>query len=678
MIWPQTPYTHMFTIVSVVSILMGIYIWQHFRGPEAVLGTLIILASVEWTLVSVLQLGTVDFDSKLFWNKVKYVGMVLQPAVWVLFTFYYTRHEKWASLRNVTILSIAPVITLFLTFTNEYHGLIWSQTILDSEGSLLVLHHTYGMWFWALIAYSYLLIFFGSFLIIQMLIHYRSLFRWQSIILLIGALVPLAWSMLFLVDFNLYPHLEATPLNLPIMNVIVVFLLLYVRTMDIVPVAREIVMDSMSDSVIVLDSQNRVIDMNSSAQNLLGGPHLNFVGRNIESVWPGWGEQIDFEHWTEEDKEVVVEHDGELHIYDLRISALTGWRGDLVSRVIVIRDITERKKTEEEIRKFKTISDRAGYGSAIFDLEGNVIYANESFARMHGYTAEELIGKNLTILHNEEQLENVKKVHKKLMKKSAYTAEEIWHTRKDNTVFSALANGTLIRNGKGIPQFVAVTIIDITERKQAEEKIKTSLKEKEVLLREIHHRVKNNLQIVSSLLRLQSRHIKDKRYEEMLKESQNRIKSMALIHENLYKSENLANIDPKEYIRTLVDDLIQSYGVTQITSKIEVGDISLDIDIAIPCGLIINELVSNALKHAFPDKKGEITVSLRSNNENIELIVRDNGVGIPEDVDFRKTETLGLSLVSILAEGQLDGKITVTRDGGTAFYITFPFQDTAG
>jgi two-component sensor histidine kinase len=164
----------------------------------------------------------------------------------------------------------------------------------------------------------------------------------------------------------------------------------------------------------------------------------------------------------------------------------------------------------------------------------------------------------------------------------------------------------------------------------------------------------------------------------MLKESQNRIKSMALIHENLYKSENLASIDPKGYIKSLVDDLIKSYGVTHIVSKIEAGDISLGIDIAIPCGLIINELVSNALKHAFPDRRGEITVSLRSNNENIELIVRDNGVGIPEDVDFRKTETLGLSLVSILAEGQLDGTVTVTREGGTAFYITFPFRDRKG
>ncbi|MBU7030574.1 MAG: ATP-binding protein, partial [Theionarchaea archaeon] len=200
-----------------------------------------------------------------------------------------------------------------------------------------------------------------------------------------------------------------------------------------------------------------------------------------------------------------------------------------------------------------------------------------------------------------------------------------------------------------------------------------SLREKEVLLREIHHRVKNNLQVISSLLNLQSAYIKDKQYAEMLKESQNRIKSMALIHERLYQSETLANIEFSTYVRTLVSGLVCSYGVSadHITLTIDADNVFLDVDAAIPCGLIINELVSNCLKHAFPDRKGEVTVALHSVDGQIELVISDNGVGIPDNIDFKNTETLGLRLVTILAEEQLNGEITLDKSKGTAFIITF-------
>ncbi len=194
-------------------------------------------------------------------------------------------------------------------------------------------------------------------------------------------------------------------------------------------------------------------------------------------------------------------------------------------------------------------------------------------------------------------------------------------------------------------------------------------------MREIHHRVKNNMQLVSSLLRLQSRYIKDKKYIEMLKESQNRIRSMAFIHEKLYQSKDLANIDFNGYIKSLADDLFRSYGVSidKIALKMDIDSVSFGIDTAIPCGLIINELVSNSLKYAFPeDRKGEIKIALRRTDRNeVELVVSDDGVGIPEDLDFRNTESLGLQLVSGLAEDQLQGKIKLNRAKGTEFRIRF-------
>jgi two-component sensor histidine kinase len=206
-------------------------------------------------------------------------------------------------------------------------------------------------------------------------------------------------------------------------------------------------------------------------------------------------------------------------------------------------------------------------------------------------------------------------------------------------------------------------------------KTESSLQEKELLLREIHHRVKNNLQIISSLLSLQSRTSKDEQAIEMAKESQNRIKVMALIHEKLYRSKDFANVEFNDYIKNLVNDLFASYKVStsRISLKMDIENISLGIDTAIPTGLIINELVTNCLKYAFAkDTDGEIRISLRSLDDgHNELIVSDNGVGLPESLDIKKAESLGLRMITNLTERSLHGKVMIKIDNGTEFQIIF-------
>ena len=222
--------------------------------------------------------------------------------------------------------------------------------------------------------------------------------------------------------------------------------------------------------------------------------------------------------------------------------------------------------------------------------------------------------------------------------------------------------------------------LEVGERKETEEKLRVSLREKEVLMREIHHRVKNNLQVIASLCRLQSRYVGKKSPEEIFSESQNRILSMALVHEKLYQSHDLANIECKPYIDGLVSHLLQSFGVGQsrVTMEKTVDRVLLPLDLAIPCGLIVNEILSNCLKHAFPDGcKGLVRLSLAQVGEAIELVIADNGVGLPENVDFRGTQTLGLRLIDTLVK-QLQGFVTVQRSGGTTFHIKFPIRMRTG
>jgi two-component sensor histidine kinase/HAMP domain-containing protein len=214
---------------------------------------------------------------------------------------------------------------------------------------------------------------------------------------------------------------------------------------------------------------------------------------------------------------------------------------------------------------------------------------------------------------------------------------------------------------------------DIQARQQAEAQIKATLLEKEILLREIHHRVKNNLQIISSLLNLQARTIQDSRIKELFQDCNNRIRSMALIHESLYRSSDLSRINIQEYIKSLAQGLFKSYGGARqrIRLNVDIEDITLSIDTAIPCGLIISELISNSLKHAFPEgREGVVDISVHAlENGELALTVRDNGVGIPESFDFNQTQSIGLSLVTGLVEQQLQGKIRFNRGNGTEIKI---------
>ncbi|MEG4502523.1 PAS domain S-box protein [Microcoleus sp. F6_B4] len=246
------------------------------------------------------------------------------------------------------------------------------------------------------------------------------------------------------------------------------------------------------------------------------------------------------------------------------------------------------------------------------------------------------------------------------------------HTRIDGSEFFAevLLNAMEI-NGK---KFFQAVVRDITDRKRDEDQIKASLAEKEVLFQEIHHRVKNNLQVISSLLKLQSRYIQDSRFSEMLKESQNRVRSMALVHEQLYQSKDLSNIDFAEYIQNLAHNLFQAYEIQAegVILQTNLAPCYLNIDTAVPCGLIINELVTNALKYAFTGQiKGKINIDLNlENNILCVLTVSDSGIGFPQDLDYQKSQTLGLRLVGSLVK-QIRGKIELLETAGTTFKITF-------
>ena len=337
---------------------------------------------------------------------------------------------------------------------------------------------------------------------------------------------------------------------------------------------------------------------------------------------------------------------------------------------------TGEKRCHEVEEKFRSLFDNANDAIVMTDLEERVTSVNKSAVRIFGWTEIEIIGKKFVPLVFDQELQaaNQQFIHN-AMSEGHVTGIETILTCKDGRKIDISMTISPLRDEYHNVIGLSGIIRDISERKHAEEQIKADLKEKEVLLREIHHRVKNNMQIISSLLRLQSSTIKDKKYCDMYLGSQNRIITMSLIHEKLYQSKNLTKIDIRDYVRDLVNGIVESYAINtrNISFNFDIDNVFLGINSAIPCGLIINELVSNSLKYAFPDgRSGEIRIFLKSDNDkNYELIVRDNGIGIPKDMDITKTDSWGLRLITILAENQLHGKMAINRDNGTEFQINF-------
>ena len=276
---------------------------------------------------------------------------------------------------------------------------------------------------------------------------------------------------------------------------------------------------------------------------------------------------------------------------------------------------------------------------------------NKYSQRIEGMKRKEVIGKSLyDIRPNIDEyglipiFKKVWETDKPIKYPSKIYVDENYSNYYENYIFKA-------------PTGEVVAIYnDVTEEEKAKEKIQKSLDEKEVLLREVHHRVKNNMQIVASLLRLQEYNVNEKETLDVLKETEGRIKSMAAIHEKLYQSPNFKDIKIKEYIEKLVYDILYTYGIPTgtIKTKLILEDKNINIDTAIPIGLIINELVTNSVKYAFPQSKGTLTIKLKSLPQQMELTIADNGIGLPKDIDIENPEKLGLQLVKNLIN-QLDG-----------------------
>lgn len=346
--------------------------------------------------------------------------------------------------------------------------------------------------------------------------------------------------------------------------------------------------------------------------------------------------------------------------------------------LVSARDITNLSRTEEALResesRFRAVWEITSDALVLSDSEGTVLAANPAYVTLYGYPSEQIIGKSIAAVfpphRRAEILEHYRAIFEAPEPSLSFESEIV---RANGTRRLVEAQFSFITHNTYRVAMLS-TIRDITERKQKEEQIKAALAEKEVLLRELYHRTKNNMQVIGSLLSLQATQAKSASVSTVFKEMETRIRAMALVHQKLYQSQNLSSIDLKEYISDLAMLLARSYRLDmgRVSLTLELEPVPVLIDTAIPCGLILHELISNAFKHAFPNtRRGEIKICLNKTNDDIMLQVSDNGVGLPAGFDPRQSQTLGLQTILGIGEHQLQGRVNLKNEPGVTCTIEF-------
>jgi len=443
------------------------------------------------------------------------------------------------------------------------------------------------------------------------------------------------------------------------------------------------VVESAPSAMVMINIDGRIDMVNAQAERMFGYPRVELLGQRVELLLP---ERFRAHHpamreafFSEPNARPMGagrdlygrRKDGSEFPIEIGLNPIHTDEGPKVLSAIV--DISARKRLEERLRQ---VVESAPSAMIMINQSGIIEMVNVQAERVFGYLRNELLGQPIELLvplrYSAQHPAMRSSFFHDPLTRPMGKGRDLYARRKDGSEFPVEIGLNPIETDEGTK--VLSAIVDISDRKQKEQKIQTALEEKNILLSEIHHRVKNNLQIVHSLLDLQSTRIDDPAVLDMLRDSQNRIRSMALIHQTLYLSNDFAKVNINNVLESLIPALMESYNIdhSRVHHSFNAVDVLLSINLAIPCGLIINELISNALKHAFPSPtSGTITVELtKQADEKILLSVSDSGVGISSELDLHKTNTLGLQLVRLLAE-QIGATLTIERANPTRFALLF-------
>src|SRR5947209_1196608 len=489
-------------ISGAILIWLMVVTWRRRSAPAASSFLVILLAAAIYALGYMVELVSTDLSTAIFWNNVSWVGSVLLPPAWFIFALQYTGRSRWLTRRLIVLLAIVPLVTLLLVWTNTSSALISSNNRLDSTAPFAAIVSTPGAWFWVFLVYAYTLFLLGALVIgsfIRTMIRSASLYHGQVIALLIAVIAPWVGNAIYL--FGPYPLslFDPTPLAFTVSGMAVAWSLFRYQMLDLTPVARDVVIESMSDAVIVMDLRHRITDLNPAAERLLGRPRSEVVGRPSLQAASAWFEQIQrFYHVPTAHEELVLTLDGTPHFFDLRISPLADRHGSTSGRLVVLRDITERKQAMEALERareeqaasahenarlyqeaneqrqyFEALMNNSPIAVASTDLDDRIVTCNQAFEQLFGSSQVQVVGRSLVeVISSPKYYAEVERNLSRIKQGEVIHVMTRWLGRHlEAQGVPVLVDGRIVG--------VLGLYLDITERKQAMEALEQARAEAE-------------------------------------------------------------------------------------------------------------------------------------------------------------------------------------------------------
>jgi len=712
-----TPNMIPLALAALISGALALYTWQNRRAIGAIPFSIMMVILYEWEISYIFQLAGTDLHTKIFWDKVMFLGVVSLPVAWLTFALEYTGRKTWINARRVVLLSILPIFTIIFAHTNDLHQLFWTKLSLSSEGGFLLLNNINGPWFWVHAAYSYTLIVLGLVLIVRALLRWPAQYRGQMISVLLATLTPFIANVISV--FHIIPILiDLTPFAFTVTGIGLAFALFRHRLLDIAPIARDIVVDGMKDGMIILDANRRVVDINRAALQMIGlSSERPPIGKQLAEVLAQWPELIErYRNVLEGEVEISVGEGETQRWYELGLSTLLDENKLLIGRVITSRDVTDRKQAESQLQeneaRFRQIVENASDLIYRVDSNGCITYANPSVLRVLGYKSEkDVLGRYYLDLATPEMRHKIKRTYKhQFVSKTPTTYHEFPVTAADGREIWLGQNVQLIYEAERIVGFQALAR-DITAIRLANEALRIARDQaleaslaKTRLLSKVSHELRSPLGGILG-------------YTELLQQN-----AFGPLNEKQHKATSEV-IESTKYLASMVNELLDEAQlrssaatlqekpfspltlVQQATSGMDILaqqkglDFSSYIDPKLPQEIygdsrrlrqIIINLTSNAFKFT---KAGSVRLGiLRPDEHWWEIQVTDTGIGIPKEIQgsifepFHQVYSavthdnrgfgLGLSITRQLV-GLMNGRIVLESEPGrgSTFTVLLPLKE---
>ncbi|KPL07224.1 hypothetical protein AMJ86_05200, partial [bacterium SM23_57] len=458
-------------IAAGISLLVAVYAWrrQDVPGSSSLAGLMLSIAI--WSFFESISNSSAGFAEKLFWSQVQYVGVASTPVLFLIFSARYSQQDRWLSKRFIALLWLVPVITILMAATNNYHFLHWQNYLLNKRTNLLTFG--YGPWFWVFTSFSYFYLFAAMALLIRSTRHIHSKYRRQTWIIIWALLFPWGANIIYITGVFPIGGIDPTPITFTITGFLVTLSIMKYQLMDITPIVRGKLVDTLQDALIVVDNQGYVVDLNPAALSIIKTSRNRTIKKPATEVlryWPYLANR--FRRKLEGQTELKIIPDINNHWYDTRISVLKGSDGELTGYLILLRDITDQRKVEEEWSRLATVVEQANETILITDLDGTIIYANPYFEEISGYSVDEVLGEKTYFFQSGDQESNkYREIWETISRGDTWTGT-LTNIRKDGSKYFEASTIFPIRKNSGKITNYAAVKRDVSAEAQAERAIK--------------------------------------------------------------------------------------------------------------------------------------------------------------------------------------------------------------